>query len=304
MLQQTQVSTVIPYFHAFVERFPDLEDLASASEDEVLALWSGLGYYSRAKNLHRAARQALDKWGQLPDSEEKLVSLPGIGQSTAAAIVSQAYGKAAAITDGNVRRVLSRYHCLAGHPGQSAHRKALLQLAMEKLPGDEHAADYSQAIMDLGATVCTRSKPACHKCPVQDGCLAFCRDLVNDYPQSKKTGQTPLRTCRMYLCRGENRHILLGKRPPVGVWPGLWSLPETGDKNHLPPDWEAPDQAREISSLKHVFSHFQLEISLYEHHFSGQNMVADDDHWQWMSRERALQTGLPAPIRKFLLSLE
>lgn len=226
MLQQTQVTTVIPYFEAFMARFPDVRALASAPEDDVLSHWSGLGYYARARNLHKAAKQVVMEFGgEFPADQETLESLTGIGRSTAAAILAQAFGKRATILDGNVKRVLARYHAVPGWPGQSAVLNKLWEHAENHTP-EERVKDYTQAIMDLGAMVCTRNKPECKTCPVNDGCQAYNRDEVQRYPGPKPRKEKPEKTTWMLILEDTKGRILLERRPPTGIWGGLWSLPE------------------------------------------------------------------------------
>ncbi|MGB1880849.1 MAG: A/G-specific adenine glycosylase, partial [Gammaproteobacteria bacterium] len=233
MLQQTQVQTVVPYFIAFTERFPSLPALAAADIDAVLHLWSGLGYYSRARNLHRAARLVVEQHdGELPDSVEALEALPGIGRSTAAAIVAQAWDRPAAILDGNVKRVLARYHAEPGWPGDSAVLRRLWTLAEAHLP-TTRACDYTQAMMDLGATVCTRSRPACPACPLREDCSARASDSQTRYPGPRPRRTLPERQTTFLILIDDHNRLLLERRPPAGIWGGLWCFPELGGDDAL-----------------------------------------------------------------------
>ena len=226
MLQQTQVSTVIPYFLRWMERFPDIHELAQAPLDEVLTHWAGLGYYARARNLHRAAIVCMtEHGGKLPVAADDLAQLPGIGRSTANAIVSQSTGKPAAVLDGNVRRVLARHAMVAGWTGSAAVQKTLWQEAETRLPTDR-GADYTQAIMDLGALLCTRSSPNCAHCPVQSDCQARLADQIALYPAAKPKTKVRDRPVFMLILQDDAQRVLLEKRPPAGIWGGLWSLPE------------------------------------------------------------------------------
>ncbi|MDQ2694431.1 MAG: A/G-specific adenine glycosylase, partial [Pseudomonadota bacterium] len=244
MLQQTQVATVIPYYRRFLARFPDIAALADAPLDDVLHLWSGLGYYARARNLHRAAVILRDRHGgELPLDFAALRALPGIGRSTAGAILAQAAGRRHAILDGNVRRVLARYHAVAGWPGQAAVNDALWEYAEGHTPHDRLAA-YTQAMMDLGALVCTRRRPACAACPLAGGCQAHAQGRETDYPETRPRRQLPVRATRMLLLCAATGEVLLERRPPSGVWGGLWSFPE------CPPAADVAGWCRETLGLE------------------------------------------------------
>ena len=235
MLQQTQVATVIPYFHRFVEALPDLPALADAPLDRVLALWSGLGYYTRARNLHAAAQSCMQHHGgELPRDVEALAALPGIGRSTAAAIAAQAWNDRHAILDGNVKRALARFHGIEGWPGASAVEKKLWTFAQRHvedpaLPGDR-LADYTQAQMDFGATLCTRARPACVICPLQDDCVARIAGRQDELPTPRPAKVLPQREAVVLALRDAGGRILLQRRGPVGVWASLWSLPQFDDE--------------------------------------------------------------------------
>lgn len=312
MLQQTQVTTVIPYFEAFMQRFPDVTALATAPVDDVLSHWSGLGYYARARNLQQAARQVVEEHGgQFPREQEQLQALPGIGRSTAAAILAQAHQQRAAILDGNVKRVLARYHAIAGWPGKTSVLNQLWEHAEEHTP-DERIRDYTQAIMDLGAMVCTRSRPACESCPLQAGCDAYAKGETSLYPGSKPKKTKPEKTTWMVILEDHQGRILLERRPPSGIWGGLWSLPEL-DPAYSPE--ELPEACEQTfgfncgepeltSGFRHTFSHYHLHIQPVRLAVRSSVQVNDTDNQQWIHRDQALSLGLPAPIRTLLTSPE
>ncbi|PXX93641.1 A/G-specific adenine glycosylase [Marinobacter vulgaris] len=308
MLQQTQVTTVIPYFEAFMARFPDIGVLARAPVDDVLSHWSGLGYYARARNLQKAAQQVVEEHeGQFPGSQDQLQALPGIGRSTAAAILAQAHQQRAAILDGNVKRVLARYHAIAGWPGKTSVLNQLWQRAEEHTP-DERIRDYTQAIMDLGAMVCTRSRPACPSCPLQAGCEAYAKGETGLYPASKPKKSKPEKTTWMVILEDHEGRILLERRPPSGIWGGLWSLPEM-DPAYSPE--ELPEACEEAfgfncsepeltSGFRHTFSHYYLHIQPARLTVHSSSQVKDMENHQWIHPDKALTLGLPAPIRTLL----
>jgi len=310
MLQQTQVRTVIPYFERFVDALPTLAALASAPQDRVLALWSGLGYYSRARNLQRTAQICIGEHaGDLPRDIEALSALPGIGRSTAAAILAQAFGERHAILDGNVRRVLARWHGVHGWPGGTATQRLLWQYADTHTPG-RRVADYTQAIMDLGATLCTRSRPHCTRCPVADGCVALREGLTAALPEAKPRRASPERATTMLIVRDGSGRILLERRPPTGVWARLWSLPEVDDTTtaaaRLRDRYAASCGAPvELGRFVHTFSHYRLNVMplLFDGAVRGSRIADDPDHG-WYLRAQWSALGLPAPVRKLLETLE
>lgn len=261
MLQQTQVKTVIPYFERFISAYPDVGSLAAAPEDEVLHQWTGLGYYARARNLLKCARVVCDvHGGQFPDTVESLETLPGIGRSTAGAIVSMAHGKPAPILDGNVKRVLARHAAIAGWPGRSAVHRQLWELA-ESLTPKDRCRDYTQAMMDLGATVCTRGQPYCEKCPLQDSCSANGSGKQADYPGRKPRRTIPVRATTMLIISNPSGEVFLIRRQEKGVWGGLWSFPESTDRESgirtcLDYFGCEPDNVEPWPSLRHTFSHY------------------------------------------------
>ncbi|MBD8882035.1 A/G-specific adenine glycosylase [Rhodanobacter sp. 7MK24] len=312
MLQQTQVATVVGYFERFVEALPTLRELAAAPEDQVLALWSGLGYYRRARFLHRAAQLCVERHdGQLPRDFDALVALPGIGRSTGGAILAQAHGLRFPILDGNVKRVLTRYHGIHGHPGESAVEKSLWQRADAHTP-TMRVADYTQAIMDLGATVCTRTKPRCGTCPLADSCIALRDGLVTLLPSPKPAKTTPTRETVMLVLRDARGRVLLERRGPQGVWPGLWSLPEAADVDAA---WRSArqcariDDAQALPPFTHMFSHYKLRIEpLLFDGATPTRSIADNaaptPESRWCDTSELVALGLPAPVRKLLQNLE
>ncbi|PXV52088.1 A/G-specific DNA-adenine glycosylase [Dyella jiangningensis] len=307
MLQQTQVATVIPYFQRFVAALPSLRDLAAADEDTVLALWSGLGYYRRARFLQRAAQICVERHhGELPRDFEALADLPGIGRSTAGAILAQAHGLRFPILDGNVKRVLTRYLGIHGHPGQSAVEKVLWQHADAFTPA-ERTADYTQAIMDLGATLCVRSKPRCDDCPVASGCIARRDGLTAQLPSAKPGKAVPTRDTVMLILRDAKGRVLLERRGPQGVWSGLWSLPEASDHDHA---WRTAetlakiDDAQSLPSFVHVFSHYRLKVEpLLFDEATAHRRIADNPGIRWCGPDERDALGLPAPVRTLLQNL-
>jgi A/G-specific adenine glycosylase len=312
MLQQTQVTTVIPYFQAFMERFPSVRDLAEAPVDDVLGHWSGLGYYARARNLQKAATRVMeDHGGEFPRQQEALEALPGIGRSTAAAIIAQAWDHRATILDGNVKRVLARYHAIPGWPGQTATLNALWQRAEEHTP-DTRARDYTQAIMDLGAMVCTRSRPDCEGCPVSADCLAHARGEVHLYPGRKPKKAKPEKITWMVILEDHDGRILLERRPPSGIWGGLWSLPEL-DPAYGPEELQDACERQLglrchepalISGFRHTFSHYHLHILPARLQVAGTGQISDSGSQRWIERQDALALGLPAPVRSLLANPE
>lgn len=306
MLQQTQVATVIPYFLRFVERFPDIATLASASTDEVMAHWAGLGYYARARNLHNAAKQCVELHnGDLPRDFDALLALPGIGRSTAGAILAQAWGDRFPILDGNVKRVLTRVHGIAGYPGSPAIEKQLWTLAESHLPA-MRMADYTQAQMDFGATLCTRAKPACALCPLQSDCVAFREGLTDALPTPKPGKVLPEREAVALWLENASGDILLQRRPPTGIWASLWTLPQA-DTDAALREWFAEqihgdyDDAEELPVVVHTFTHFRLHLlPLRLRKIALRDAVRDNADMRWINRAELASLGLPAPIRKLL----
>ncbi|HEB57895.1 MAG TPA: adenine DNA glycosylase [Gammaproteobacteria bacterium] len=315
MLQQTQVATVIPYFERFMARFPDLASLASADLDQVLHLWTGLGYYARARNLHRAAGVIVaEHGGRFPTDFEAVLALPGIGRSTAGAILAQACDQRHAILDGNVRRVLARHRAIEGWPGQKAVENTLWALAEELTPAED-VADYTQAIMDLGATVCTRSQPRCAACPVSEDCAARAEGRQADFPGRRPRKALPERHTRMLLLRDAEGQVLLEQRPPTGIWGGLWSLPECPPEADLHA-WSREtlgvelDAVRDGAPLSHTFTHFRLHIQPVHarlrdtaHAPAAGGGIMEAAARVWYNTRLPADLGLPAPVKSLLADL-
>jgi len=302
MLQQTQVITVIGYFSNFIKIFPDIETLAKAKEDKVMAAWAGLGYYSRALNLHKAAKIVSSQYGGIfPKSFKEVVSLPGVGPSTAGAILSLSWNIKASILDGNVKRVLSRYHRVEGHYSKSSVMKELWKLATLHTPSSKNA-NYTQAIMDIGATICTPKNPTCEKCPISRHCLACLNNEQEIFPHKKSTkAPKPERNAAFLIFKNEKQEIFLKKRPSQGIWGGLWSFEECQDKECIisqkikQHNTNATIQRR-LEKFKHVFSHYDLWIS---------PVLIDSPGGSGNYYKKAsLSKGVPAPVKKIIHSLE
>jgi len=305
MLQQTQVSTVVGYYDRFMEAFPDVQALADADEDAVLHLWTGLGYYSRARNLHKAARQIVTSYnGELPEDLDALVGLPGIGRSTAGAILSLACKQRQPILDGNAKRVLARIFGVTGWPGQSAVQKELWQIADDCTP-HERVNDYTQAIMDLGAGLCSRRNPKCEDCPLVSMCKASASGRVHEIPGSKPKKTKPQKEAVMpMLVNGSE--VLLEKRPASGIWGGLYSFPELTDEAEVD-DWcervtgHAPAGTLLWDTVKHSFSHYDLLMQPVRVNAGRiDRKVMDDDRWLWYNTAAPAEVGLAAPVKKLL----
>jgi len=294
MLQQTQVATVIPYFERFMATFPDVTTLAQASLDDVLALWAGLGYYRRARFIHQAALAIVsDFGGMMPSSVDALTSLPGIGRSTAGAIVSLAFGKQAAILDGNVKRVFARYVGIYGDPSASKTQRELWQYAEEALP-DARFGDYNQALMDLGALVCTRSAPACEACPLNKHCYALNNDATDELPEPKKRKTLPVRSKQFVLLR-HNDALYLERRGPDGIWGGLWCTPIVDDLDDFITDLDVDTRVAQ-PMFRHTFSHFHLDIHPHEVALNTRPKLPG----QWFSVDELNRIGYPKPIARLL----
>ncbi len=309
MLQQTQVKTVIPYFNAFMQRFPTLATLAEAPETAVMQAWAGLGYYSRARNLHKAAKLCAANHGsELPDDFEALLALPGIGRSTAGAILSQAHGRRHAILDGNVKRVLTRFFAIGGDPASAAVSARLWQTAESLLPATR-MADYTQALMDLGATLCARAKPGCGICPLAPQCRAQREGSVAQYPGRKTRKPVPERGIHMLVLQRKDGAVLLERRPGSGIWGGLHSLPEAADEaeaRHLAKRLarQAGGEPVRLPVFTHVFSHFRLTIhALHWRGCAPKAAIADNDALSWLAPHEWPDVGLPAPIKTLLQDL-
>jgi A/G-specific adenine glycosylase len=302
MLQQTQVATVIPYFERFMKQFPNVESLATASQDDVLSLWAGLGYYARGRNLHKAAGIIVNELdGEFPVTSKELSSLPGIGESTANAIISQAWDTPATVVDGNVRRVLARHSGIDGSDGKTKTEKRYWKTATEHLP-NERGADYTQAIMDLGATLCSRSKPRCEDCPVHSDCHAFSTDTVDQFPAKPARIKVSEKQMHMLIMENPDGQVLLEKRPPTGIWGGLWSLPEEENEQQLADRFGF--DARQLDSLpefEHKLTH--MRISIKPRTIRAEplpNAVESTSDQRWFDATEWAKAGLPKPVKSLL----
>lgn len=309
MLQQTQVATVIPYYHRFLERFPNIETLARATQEEVMPYWAGLGYYARARNLHRCAQVLISEHGgRFPATSEEIARLPGIGRSTAAAIAAFSYGERSPIMDGNVKRVFTRFFGIQGYPGLRAVEQrlwALAELALEQAPPGLDMTAYTQGLMDLGSQTCRRGKPLCDKCPLAPDCEAKRLGLQHAIPERRPRRTIPERQCAMLLLHG-NGHVLLEMQPQPGVWGGLWSLPRFDSSEELVENCVARGitvtEAARMATFVHGFTHFRLHIEPWlvealptiSEPLPGQRWTRFDD---------LDQTAVPAPVRTLLDAL-
>ena len=292
MLQQTQVATVIPYYERFLARFPDVAALAAAGLDEVLARWSGLGYYARARNLHRAAQQIVEQHaGEFPRDFEAVVALPGIGRSTAGAILAQAFGARHPILDGNARRVFARHAGVRGWPGEPKVTARLWQAAEQRLPASR-LADYTQAVMDLGATLCTSRAPRCAECPVAIDCVARAQRAVERIPAPRPRRARPQRVSKLLLIENARGELLLERRPERGIWGGLWCPPVA-----MPRALKARVIGR-LPAIHHAFTHYDLELRPVRVRASATPRPGD-----WVKLRALSRYGLPAPVRKLLMTL-
>lgn len=306
MLQQTQVVTVIPYFERFMKQFPDIEALANATLDNVLHHWTGLGYYARARNLHKAAKIIVKEYnGQFPHALDGMMSLPGIGRSTAGAILSLAYEQRHPILDGNVKRVLSRYHGVEGWPGIKNVEDKLWSLAELHTP-NESVRNYTQAIMDLGATLCTRRTPDCGHCPLTKDCFARKTARQHDLPGSKPKTKIPERETVFAIIENSKGEVLLEQRPPSGIWGGLWCFPEFSPDESITSRIQKLygfniKQQTEYKRFKHTFSHFKLMIRPVHIRLEGQsNKINDAGKMTWFNPDAESSLGFPAPVVSML----
>lgn len=304
MLQQTQVITVIPYFHKFVESFPDIQTLAAATEEQVLTHWSGLGYYSRARNLHRSAQMIMQQHGGVfPAGFDDMLALPGIGRSTAAAISALVFRQSCAILDGNVKRVLARHLAVQGWTGDKKIEAALWTQAEALLPAHD-IASYTQGMMDLGAMLCTRSKPRCEVCPVQTDCAAFQQGRVAQLPVPRPRKVIPEKYSTFLLLVKDSK-ILLEKRPGSGIWGGLWCLPQIEDGHGvlddymLGKDFEVSERV-DLQEFTHTFTHFKLHITPVLLHVVSNSLFVEQTDSVWMEVSEALQAAIPTPVRTML----
>ncbi|TAJ80422.1 MAG: A/G-specific adenine glycosylase [Gallionellaceae bacterium] len=306
MLQQTQVATVIPYYRRFVASFPNIAALAAATEEQVLAHWSGLGYYARGRNLHKAACIIVERFnGEFPRRFEDIVELPGIGRSTAAAICALAYHERRAILDGNVKRVLARYCGIAGWAGEKKVEEKLWQQAEALLPRSD-VAIYTQALMDMGATVCTRSRPRCAICPVQAGCIALRTERTAELPAPRPRKAVPEKYATFLLLMHGN-DILLERRPGSGIWGGLWCPPQFDDEAAAK-DWfmrngmDAGEGIR-LETFAHTFTHFKLHITPLKIQLAHKPLRVAQPGSVWLDVEEAIQAAIPTPVRAILAKI-
>lgn len=309
MLQQTQVATVIPYFERFMEHYPTVEALARASQDDVLHLWTGLGYYARARNLHKCAQAVVNEHqGQFPTSVEALTELSGIGRSTAGAIASLSMGKSAAILDGNVKRVLARHFAVEGWPGKTSVLNQLWGVA-ELLTPKTRSDHYTQAMMDLGATVCTRSKPNCGTCPLNDSCAAHHQGNAQDYPGKKPKKDKPVKSVQLIMVRNEQGQWLLEQRPASGIWGGLWSFPEVDCDQNVEEYWREIYAQNVVvkeqwDSFRHTFSHYHLEITPVMADLTSETAQVGERANYWYDVDQPGAIGLAAPVKQLLEKLQ
>jgi A/G-specific adenine glycosylase len=310
MLQQTQARTVAPYYQRFLARFPDVRALAEAGLDDVLHLWSGLGYYARARNLHAAAGRIRNEYGgELPDDLARLEALPGIGRSTAGAILALSRGQRHPILDGNVRRVLARYHAIEGWTGERQVEQRLWALAEAHTP-ERGVARYPQGMMDLGATVCTRGRPACARCPLAADCRALALGRERELPAPRPRKPLPVRRTRMLIAVNDEGAVLLAQRAPAGLWGGLWSFPELEDEDSVA-GWLqrklgcGGDDSIEWPVLRHTFTHFHLDIvPLLARVPAVPAGVMEQPGFVWYKNDTPLALGLAAPVRSLIARLD
>ena len=306
MLQQTQVITVIPYFKKFIKTFPSVTSLAEASEDQVMSHWSGLGFYSRARNLHKSAKIIVDQYkGIIPKRLEELIALPGIGRSTAGAILSLSSIAPSPILDGNVKRVLTRFFNISGDLKLSKTNNKLWSLAIECLPEKDYSV-YTQAIMDLGATICTSKKPQCEICPVKKNCKAFEKNLVSLLPTKTIKKKKPKQTVFFLILKDQDNNIFLEKRENKGIWGGLWSFPELGSNKNIE-QW-CNNISQDIKKIEygkiinHGFSHFDLEITPVV--IDIKNTMTLEDHHVRFTKKQISKLGVPKPVKSLINQLK
>lgn len=308
MLQQTQVTAVIGYYANFMARFPTIAALSNATQEEVLQSWSGLGYYSRARNLHNSAQTIIDEFGGVfPQDFDDILSLPGIGRSTAAAISTFALNNPQPILDGNVKRVFARHYLIKGWTGTPTIQKDLWRIAERENPADDAIA-YTQGLMDLGSTICTRSKPKCEACPLIKSCKAYAEDQTRSLPTPKPKKTIPQKETTMLVIRMGNE-VLLEKRPQKGIWAGLWSLPEISmaaiasevalEKFGLSVEPDEP-----LAIVNHVFTHYKLDITPQPLQVTNTPTNVEMSGYIWLSIDDAIGAALPTPVRNILLSLK
>jgi A/G-specific adenine glycosylase len=310
MLQQTQVATVIGYYARFLDRFPDIPALAQSDQADVMPYWAGLGYYARARNLHRCAQELCQRWnGRFPDNAEDIATLPGIGRSTAAAIAAFAYGARSPIMDGNVKRVFTRYFGIPGVTSTRAVEQRLWSTAdamLEAAPATLDMAAYTQGLMDLGSDICTRSRPDCMRCPLADSCYALMEGKQGELPSPKPRRASPERHCAM-LVLNDGANILLEQQPSPGIWGGLWSLPQYDSAQALSAACVALGHEgappRKMAGLLHVFTHFRLHIEPWYLHSAIPDAPTARPGQAWLPIAGLASTALPAPVKKILSGL-
>lgn len=309
MLQQTQVNTVIPYYERFLERFPDIATLAVADQEEVMPYWAGLGYYARARNLHRCAQVLVaEHGGRFPGNAAAIALLPGIGRSTASAIAAFSYGERSPIMDGNVKRVFSRHFAVRGHPGVTAVERQLWALAdeaVQQAPANLDMTAYTQGLMDLGSQLCTRGKPQCDQCPIADTCEAKRLGLQQTLPEPRPRRSIPERHCAMLLLHGDS-HVLLEKQPQPGIWGGLWSLPRYDSAQELAASCRNMGLSvaahGRMAGFVHTFTHFRLHIDPWRVEAARGTAQARTGQ-RWIPYSELAQTAVPAPVRALLDAL-
>ena len=312
MLQQTQVTTVIPYFERFMQRFSTISDLAAAEQDEVLPLWTGLGYYARARNLHKAAQIMAEQYqGKFPTEFEQVLDLPGIGRSTAGAVLSLSLGQHHAILDGNVKRVLTRFMAVEGWPGQKKVENELWDIA-ESFSPEQRINNYNQVMMDLGAMVCTRSRPKCDECPLADKCKALELARVTDFPYSKPKKEKPVKFAYMLLLQHQ-QELYMYQRPQTGIWGGLYSYPEFETLDEVQTYLAKLGLAKEFDDLvyaedaifRHTFSHYHLDIQPIKVQLNNKPNIVSDSNDVWFSLEdNENKIGKSAVTEKLLANLK
>ncbi len=304
MLQQTQVATVVGYYERFMQRFPDVRALAAAPVDEVLHLWTGLGYYARARNLHRAAQRVVaEHGGEVPETIEAVQALPGIGRSTAGAILALSRAQRHPILDGNVKRVLARYFGIEGFPGERQVEKTLWSLAEECTP-TERVAHYTQAIMDLGATLCVRPRPLCAACPLAEHCVARIEGRQSALPAARPKKIRPQRTAYVVLMVRDDGAVLLERRPLAGIWGGLWTLPQFDEREAIPPQLCGRGDATALPPYFHSFTHFDLTLHPLLVRATPLQAVADTERYCWYEPRQPAKIGLTKPAVDLIRALD
>lgn len=308
MLQQTQVKTVVPYYQRFLQQFPDVSSLAKAPQDDVLHLWTGLGYYARARNLHKAAKIIhFDHAGRFPETLEAMQALPGIGRSTAGAILSFASNQHHPILDGNVKRILARYYRVQGWTGHARTQKSLWTLA-EQITPKHRCDDFNQAMMDLGSSLCSRTRPQCPKCPLNGQCQAHLNEETSTYPNPKAKKNKPEKSAYLLMLTTSTGEVLLEKRPEQGIWGSLWAFPQCQTLDDID-TWLHKYQYKQDEKVlihpefRHTFSHYHLDITPVQIHINPPATIMDDSTFLWYSLKRPLKLGMPTPIKSLISQL-